>query len=170
MTAAFGPWGLLAGAAIGAGIAIWKNWDEILAKFDASFPNLSKALSDIPGNFTRGWDDATKQIKELWDGLVKRWESVKNTLSWSNIKGNLREMVGLSRTEAPEPAAAPTLNASDIAAISQRTQNPRASEVDNRLEVTLKLPQGFSAAVDKVDSNGGSMRATTQNYSFIGAD
>lgn len=170
VTAAFGPWGLLAGAAIGAGIAIWKNWDDILAKFNASFPNLSKALSDIPGNFTRGWDDATKQIKELWDGLVKRWESVKNALSWSNIKGNLREMVGLSRTEAPEPAAAPTLNASDIAAISQRTQNPQASEVDNRLEVTLKLPQGFSAAVDKVDSNGGSMRATTQNYSFIGAD
>mgnify|MGYP002601437554 CR=1 FL=1 len=170
VTAAFGPWGLLAGAAIGAGIAIWKNWDEILAKFDASFPNLSKALSDIPGNFTRGWDDATKQIKELWDGLVKRWESVKNTLSWGNIKGNLREMVGLSRTEAPEPAATPTLNASDIAAISQRTQNPQASEVDNRLEVTLKLPQGFSAAVDKVDSNGGSMRATTQNYSFIGVD
>ena len=63
VTAAFGPWGLLAGAAIGAGIAIWKNWDEILAKFNASFPNLSKALSDIPGNFTRGWDDATKQIK-----------------------------------------------------------------------------------------------------------
>lgn len=170
VTAAFGPWGLLAGAAIGAGIVIWKNWDDILAKFNASFPNLSKALSDIPGNFTRGWDDATKQIKELWDGLVKRWESVKNALSWSNIKGNLREMVGLSRTEAPEPAAAPTLNASDIAAISQRTQNPQASEVDNRLEVTLKLPQGFSAAVDKIDSNGGSMRATTQNYSFIGAD
>ena len=79
-------------------------------------------------------------------------------------------MVGLSRTEAPEPPAAPSLNASDITALSQRTQNPKTSEIDNRLEVTLKLPQGFSASVDKVDSNGGSMRATTQNYSFIGAD
>lgn len=170
VTAAFGPWGLLAGAAIGAGIAIWKNWDEILAKFDASFPNFSKALSDIPGNFTRGWDDASKAITKLWDDLTQRWENVKKALSWDNIKGNLREMVGLSRTEAPQTAAAPALSSSDIAALGQRTQNPQTGEIDNRLEVTLKLPQGYSASVDKVDSNGGTMRATTQNYSLVGGD
>lgn len=86
VTAAFGPWGLLAGAAIGAGIAIWKNWDEILAKFDASFPNLSKALSVFPGtlqeagmtrpnklrNFGTVWLSAGRALKTHFLGATSR--------------------------------------------------------------------------------------------------
>ncbi len=42
------------------------------------------------------------------------------------------------------------------------------TEVDNHLEVVVKVPNGTEAQVNKQDSSGGYFSASTQNYSVEG--
>ncbi|WP_417571494.1 phage tail tape measure protein [Parasutterella excrementihominis] len=163
ITAAFGPWGWIIGGAIAAGIALWKNWDDISAWFKKTFPDLSKVLSKLPEGFSLAWDNACKSIRKLWDGLTETWENIKKKLSWENIKGSAREMLGLSREEAKPQRSAPMISSSEAAAMSRGLPTQK-TEVDNRLEVVVKVPNGTEAQVNKQDSSGGYFSASTQNY------
>lgn len=168
-TAAFGPWGWIIGGAIAAGVALWKNWDEIAAWFEGTFPKLSKVLKRLPEGFSQAWDNACKNIRALWDGLTETWESIKQKLSWEGIKGSARELLGMSREEAKPQITAPMLTAPQITEFSQRVPNQR-TEIDNQLKVRVEVPEGMRAQVEKTDSNGGSMTAITGTYSVVGGD
>ena len=73
------------GALLAAGIAIWKNWDEIKAK----------AL-EIWGNMVEGWnnfkDQLSNSIHEFGESakqsFQQTWDNIKNTVSntWESIK------------------------------------------------------------------------------------
>ena len=166
ITTAFGPWGWIIGGAIAAGIALWKNWDDISTWFENSFPNLSKVLKGLPDGFSLAWDNACKNIRALWSGLTETWENIKKKLSWEGIKGSAREMLGLSREEAKPQRPAPMMSSS--AASMSRGLSTQKTEVDNRLEVVVKIPNGTEAQVNKQDSSGGYFSASTQNYPVEG--
>ncbi len=165
---AFGPWGVILAGAVAAGVALWKNWDEITAWFEKTFPDLSKVLSGLPEGFSIAWDNACKNIRALWDGLCATWDSIKNTFSWEGIKGSAKKMLGFSAQENPQ-AQAPMLDSSQVSSMTQGLMGPR-TEIDNQLTVRVEVPQGLNAQVEKTDSNGGNMRAETGNYAFVGAD
>lgn len=168
-TSAFGPWGWIIGGAIAAGIALWKNWDEISARFEKSFPNLSKILSGLPDGFSLAWDNACKNIRKLWEDLSATWENIKKTFSWEGIKGATREALGLSREETKPKLPAPSFTPSQISDISRGAFSAR-TEVDNQLTVNVRVPEGMKADVERADSNGGTMNVTTGTYSIVGAD
>lgn len=168
-TAAFGPWGVIIAGAVAAGIALWQNWDEISAWFEETFPNLSKILSGLPDGFSAAWDNACKNIRGIWDDLTKTWEDLKTKFSWEGIKGSAKEFFGFSKEE-PKPQAVPnTFTSSQISDISRGAYGSK-TEIDNQLTVRVQVPEGMRAEVNKVDSNGGSMTATTDYYSLIGAE
>lgn len=161
------PWLIVAGAAVAAGYLIWKNWDDISAWFKKTFPDLSKVLSKLPEGFSLAWDNACKSIRKLWDGLTETWENIKKKLSWEGIKGSAREMLGLSREEAKPQRPAPMMSSSEAASMSRGLPTQK-TEVDNRLEVVVKIPNGTEAQVNKQDSSGGYFSASTQNYPVEG--
>ena len=73
------------GALLAAGIAIWKNWDEIKAK----------AL-EIWGNLVEGWNNFKEQLsnsihefgESAKQSFQQTWDNIKNTVSntWESIK------------------------------------------------------------------------------------
>lgn len=73
------------GALLAAGIAIWKNWDEIKAK----------AL-EIWGNLVEGWNNFKEQLsnsihefgESAKQSFAETWDNIKNTVSntWESIK------------------------------------------------------------------------------------
>lgn len=166
LSAAFGPWGLIASAVVAAGIMIWKNWDTIAKNFEETFPNLSKVLKGLPDGFSTAWDNACKNIRQLWDDLQATWDKVKNTFTWDGIKGSVRESLGFSREEAKTPIPQ-SLTPEQISALG-RGQYGQRTEVDNRLEVLVKVPNGTEAEINKQDSNGGYFSASTQQYALSG--
>lgn len=168
-TAAFGPWGWIIAGAIAAGIALWQNWDDIAAWFEETFPNLSKILSGLPDGFSLAWDNACKNIRKLWDELSETWEKVKKTFSWEGISSATKKFLGFSDEEDKPKLPASAFTPSQVSDISQGSNGSRA-EIDNRLTVNVRVPEGWNAEVEKADSNGGTMDAATGNYSIVGAD
>lgn len=80
ITALMGPWGLLAAAAVAAGVLIYKNWDKIGPMLDAMWQvlktELAPAFEIVKEVATELWANLKTGVTVIWNDYLKpfgRW-------------------------------------------------------------------------------------------------
>lgn len=88
VTSGFNPWIAIIGAAITAGILLWKNWDTISAKAKEIWGAISGYLKTTIETIKKNFSDSIESIKGVFS---KGWTAIKTTASnaWTGIKGLL---------------------------------------------------------------------------------
>ncbi|MBH0174710.1 hypothetical protein IHV09_14170 [Fictibacillus sp. 23RED33] len=91
------------GLLVAAGIAIYKNWDEIKAKAIEVWGSLSSwfgtVLESIKQTFSSVWGNITSFLTQTWNNikstLSQTWDSIKQTTSntWNTIVSNVMKII-----------------------------------------------------------------------------
>ncbi len=135
-TAAFGPWGLVAVAAVAAGVAIYENWDAIKTK-----------------------------LFEVWDWITKKYEAFKEALSnpIETIKGWFGGG-DVVKAYAPAMTAAPVAPA--LAGMGGSVPSVQESRMTGDVSVRIITDGGSRAEVEDVSAYGGRVSAEPVQYSY----
>lgn len=100
-----GPITIAIGAAIGAGVLLWKNWDTVKEKATELGKWIGEKWDDIKKATSEAWDNVKKATSDKWteikksvsdtaskavDNVITNWDTMtKNTSqAWNNIKND----------------------------------------------------------------------------------
>lgn len=135
-TAAFGPWGVVAAAAVAAGVAIYENWDTIKTK-----------------------------LFEVWDWITKKYEAFKDAISnpVETIKGWFGGNAAV-QTYAPAMASAPVAPA--LAAMGGVVPAAQESRMTGDVSVRIITDANSKAEIEEVNATGGRVSAEPVQYSY----
>lgn len=114
-----GPITIAIGAAIGAGVLLWKNWDTVKEKATELGKWIGEKWDDIKKTTSEAWDNvkkatsdkwteikksvsdtatkAVENVKTNWDTMMKNtsqaWNNIKNdtSKSWENLKSTISD-------------------------------------------------------------------------------
>lgn len=94
ITAMGGPWTIAIGAAVAAGVLLWKNWDaikEAATVLKDWVVEKSVALkNDVVGAFTTLKDNASGALGVLRENVKEKWNAIKS--KFSEFSGWLKEI------------------------------------------------------------------------------
>lgn len=98
VTSSFNPWILVIGAAIAAGVLLWRNWDTISAKAKEIWGAISAYLKRTVETIKKNFNSFIEGAKSLFQ---KGWNAIKTTATtiWNGIGSVLSSVWnGISRT------------------------------------------------------------------------
>lgn len=76
---------LLIGLLVAAGIFLWKNWDDIVAKVKADWQSLVDKATEIKDNIVKAFENLKKKVADTWNSLknnaITAWETLKSKAS-----------------------------------------------------------------------------------------
>ena len=154
--AAFGPWGIVAAAAVAAGVAIYENWDTIKAK-----------LFEV-------WDWITKKYEAFKEALSSPIKAIKETLSGpieaakAAVSSPVEALKGLFGGPKAVPAYAPAVASAAPALAGMGGVVPSAQESRMTGDVSVRIitDKGARAEVEDVTASGGKVSAEPVQYSY----
>lgn len=87
-----GPLTIAIGAAVGAGVLLWKNWDAVKEAAEKLAKWIGEKWEDIKKATSEAWDNVSKWTSDKWEGIKK---SVSDTASTAvnNVKTNWKTMI-----------------------------------------------------------------------------
>lgn len=139
VVAALGWWTLLVGAIVGAGTAIYQNWDKIIKWVDDKVPGLSttiaKAGTDVANFVKKAAADISKGFEE--GGLAGGVEAYVNTFkaAWSGIGGWFEEQFRKINWDAVGTWAGGQLHAAMVGVI--KIEQALAASVEQQMRNAL---------------------------------
>ena len=112
---AFGPWVLIIGAAIAAGILLYKNWDKIKAFAQKLAAALKAAFDSIKAAIVNAWNNVKTMTVNTWNAIstavsnavstvktaiANAWNAIKTTTAnvWNGIKTTISTAITNART------------------------------------------------------------------------
>lgn len=187
-----GPITIAIGAAIGAGVLLWKNWDTVKEKATELGQWLGEKWDDIKKATSEAWDNvkkatsdkwteikksvsdtatkAVENVKTNWDTMMKNtsqaWNNIKNdtSKSWENLKSTISDKAsGAWRTVQGKW--------SDISSTTSSAWNGIKSTTSYAWDnVSSKLSNAARTAVSNVSSHWETLKSISrQAFDKVGS-
>ena len=96
---AFNPWLLVLGAAVAAGVYLYKNWDTIKAKAIALWNNIKTTFNSIKTTIVGVWNNIKASLSNAWDTIKStassKFNAVKEAIltPMQNLREKIRDII-----------------------------------------------------------------------------
>lgn len=112
-----GPITVAIGAAIAAGVLLWKNWDTVKEKAGQLGKWINEKWNGIKSSTSEAWDSVKKWSSEKWEDTKKsvsdkvstiktnvsdKWSEIKRGTSdtWENVKSTVSDKANIAKNNA----------------------------------------------------------------------
>lgn len=187
-----GPITIAIGAAIGAGVLLWKNWDTVKEKATELGKWIGEKWDDIKKATSEAWDNVKKATSDKWTDIKKsvsdtaskavenvktNWDTMmKNTSqAWNNIKNDTsKSWENLKSTISDKASGAwQTVQGkwSDISSTTSSAWNGIKSTTSHAWDnVSSKVSSAARTAVSNVSSHWETMKTVSrQAFDKVGS-
>lgn len=143
---AMGPWGLAAGAVVGAGVLIYKNWDTIKEKAGQLKDWVGEKWENIKEKTSETWNNVKETMSDTFgkakDWVVEKATNIKDSVSekWGNIKEKTSEVWGNVKTKVTD----------SMQTAWQNTKEKAGKLKDSYLESMKRIKEGNADVWDCV--------------------